>query len=79
MLFPAPRFETILHNYDVVLDAMGGEALEKSLRVLKPDRKLISITGPTGFDFAKDIGSTWILRLAMRLLNYRIRKRATDN
>jgi alcohol dehydrogenase len=69
-------FETILHDYDAVLDTLGGEALEKSLRVLKPGGKLISISGPPDPDFATDIGSTWILRLAMRLLSYRIRKRA---
>jgi len=69
-------FETILHDYDAVLDTLGGEALEKSLRVLKPDGKLISISGPPDPDFATDIGSTWILRLAMRLLSYRIRRRA---
>jgi len=69
-------FETILHDYDVVLDTLGGETLEKSLRVLKPGGKLISLIGPPDSDFAKDIGLTWILRLAMRLLSYRIRKRA---
>ena len=69
-------FETILHDYDAVLDTLGGEVLEKSLRVLKPGAKLISIAGPPDSDFAQDIGSTWILRLAMRLLSYRIRKRA---
>ena len=69
-------FETILHDYDAVLDTLGGEVLEKSLRVLKPGAKLISISGPPDSDFAQDIGSTWILRLAMRLLSYRIRKRA---
>ena len=69
-------FETILHDYDAVLDTLGGEALEKSLRVLKPGGKLISISGPPDPDFATDIGSTWILRLAMRLLSYRIRRRA---
>ena len=69
-------FETILHDYDAVLDTLGGEALEKSLRVLKPGGKLISISGPPDPDFATDIGSTWILRLAMRLLSSRIRRRA---
>jgi NADPH:quinone reductase-like Zn-dependent oxidoreductase len=69
-------FETILHDYDAVLDTLGGEALEKSLRVLKSGGKLISISGPPDPDFATDIGSTWILRLAMRLLSYRIRRRA---
>ena len=69
-------FETILHDYDVVLNSLGGETLEKSLRVLKPGGKLISISGPPDPDFAKDIGSSWILRQAMRLLSYRIRKKA---
>jgi NADPH:quinone reductase-like Zn-dependent oxidoreductase len=70
------NFETILHDYDVVLDTLGAGVLERSLRVLKPGGKIISIAGPPDPDFAKDIGSTWILRLAIRLLSYRIRKKA---
>jgi NADPH:quinone reductase-like Zn-dependent oxidoreductase len=69
-------FETILHDYDAVLDTLGGETLGKSLRVLKSGGKLISISGPPDPDFAKDIGSTWIVGLAMRLLSYRIRRSA---
>ncbi len=69
-------FETILRDYDVVLDTLGGETLKKSLRVLKAGGKLISLSGPPDPDFAKDIGSTWTLRLVMRLLSYRIRKKA---
>jgi NADPH:quinone reductase-like Zn-dependent oxidoreductase len=69
-------FETLLHDYDVVLDTLGGETLEKSLRVLKPGGKLVSLSGPPDPDFAKDIGSTWILRLVMRLWSYRIRQKA---
>jgi NADPH:quinone reductase-like Zn-dependent oxidoreductase len=69
-------FETLLHDDDVVLDTLGGETIEKSLRVLKPGGKLVSLSGPPDPDFAKDIGSTWILRLVMRLLSYRIRQKA---
>ena len=69
-------FETIPRDYDVVLDTLGGEALEKSLRVLKPGGKLVSISGPPDPDFAKDMGANWILRLAMRLLSHGIRKSA---
>jgi NADPH:quinone reductase-like Zn-dependent oxidoreductase len=69
-------FETILHGYDVVLHSQGGETLEKSLRVLKPGGTLISISGPPDPDFAKEIGSSWIVGLLMRLLSYRIRKTA---
>ena len=69
-------FEHILQDYDVVLNSLGGETLEKSLRVLKPGGKLISISGPPDPDFAQDRGLSWIVRLAMRLLSYRIRNKA---
>jgi alcohol dehydrogenase len=69
-------FEHILQDYDVVLHSLGAETLEKSLRVLKPGGKLISISGPPDPEFAKDRGSSWIVRLAMRLLSSRIRNKA---
>ena len=69
-------FEHILHDYDVVLNSLGAETLEKSLRVLKPGGKLISISGPPDPEFAKDRGLSWIVRLAMRLLSSRIRNKA---
>ena len=69
-------FATILHDYDLVLNSQGGETLEKSLRVLKPGGTLISISGPPDPDFAKEIGAPWIVGLLMRLLSYRIRKKA---
>src|SRR5712692_3557970 len=69
-------FEKLLHDFDVVLNSLGGETLEKSLRVLKPGGKLISISGPPDPDFAKDMGASWILGLLMRLLSYRIRQKA---
>ena len=69
-------FEKLLRDYDVVLNSLGGETLEKSLRVLRPGGKLISISGPPDPDFAKDMGASWILRQVMRVLSYRIRKKA---
>ncbi len=69
-------FEKVLRDCDVVLNSLGKETLEKSLRVLKPGGKLISISGPPDPDFAKEIGSNWIVRLVMHVLSYRIRKKA---
>ena len=69
-------FEALLQDYDVVLNSLGGEVLDKSLRVLKPGGQLISISGPPDPDFAKDMGSSWIVRQVMRLASYRIRKKA---
>jgi NADPH:quinone reductase-like Zn-dependent oxidoreductase len=69
-------FATMLRDYDVVLNSLGGATLQKSLRVLKPGGKLISLSGPPDPAFAKDIGASWILRQVIRLLSYRIRNKA---
>jgi len=71
-------FEKILHDYDVVLNSQDAKTLEKSLSVLKPGGKLISISGPPDPDFAKEIGLSWILRLVMTFLSYGIRRKAKD-
>jgi alcohol dehydrogenase len=69
-------FADILRDYDVVLHSLDGETLGKSLRVLKAGGQLISISGPPDPEFAKDQGSSWAVRQVMRVLSYRIRRRA---
>ena len=69
-------FETILRDYDVVLDTQGGKTLEKSLPVLKPGGKVISVAGPPEPDFAKEFGLNWLLIQAVRLLSLQIRRKA---
>lgn len=69
-------FETLIDGYDVVLDTLGGETLEKSLRVLKPGGKVISVAGPPDAAFARELGAHAILRLAMRVLSFKTRRRA---
>ena len=49
-------FEKILSGYDVVLNSQDAKTLEKSLRVLKPGGKLISISGPPDPAFAREQG-----------------------
>jgi NADPH:quinone reductase-like Zn-dependent oxidoreductase len=70
------NFEKVLNGYDVVLNSLGKDTLERSLRVLKPGGKLISISGPPDTDFAKDNGSNWFLQQVMRLLSFGIRRKA---
>jgi alcohol dehydrogenase len=67
-------FATMLKDYDVVLNSLPGETLAKSLRVLKPGGRLISISGPPDPDYASEIGASWIVRVAIRLMSYRIRR-----
>lgn len=69
-------FEKVLRDYDVVLNSLGKDTLEKSLAVLKPGGKLISISGPPDPDFAKDLELGWALRQVMRFLSYGIRRKA---
>ena len=70
------RFEEVLRDYDLVLNSLDGETLKKSLLVLKPGGKLISISGPPDPDFARSLGLGRILGFAMRLLSFRIRRQA---
>jgi NADPH:quinone reductase-like Zn-dependent oxidoreductase len=69
-------FETVLRDYDVVLDSLGGQTLEKSLRVLKPGGIAIGIAGPPDPGFAREIGANPVVRLATVLLSGRTRLRA---
>ncbi|GIF41815.1 NADP-dependent oxidoreductase [Actinoplanes xinjiangensis] len=69
-------FETLLHDYDVVLDTVGGETLEKSLKVLKPGGIVVSVAGPPDPTFARELGAGPVVRLAMAALSLRIRRRA---
>src|SRR6059036_1527614 len=69
-------FENVLSDYDVVLHSLDKLTLEKSLRVLKPGGRLISISGPPDPDFARDIGASWLLNVIMRFLSYGVRAKA---
>ncbi len=69
-------FEQLLTGYDLVLDSIGGETLEKSLRVLKPGGKAIGITGPPDPAFAREAGLNPLMRLAVAGLSGKIRRQA---
>ena len=69
-------FEARLSAYDLVLHSQDGKALEKSLRVLRPGGKLVSISGPPDPDFAREIGAPWFVRLFTQLMSFGARRRA---
>ncbi|TPJ13488.1 NADP-dependent oxidoreductase [Mesorhizobium sp. B2-7-3] len=69
-------FENVLQGYDVILNSQDAKTLEKSLRVLKPGGKLISISGPPDSDFARKQGLNIVLRLIVGLLSRGIRRKA---
>jgi NADPH:quinone reductase-like Zn-dependent oxidoreductase len=69
-------FEALLTGYDVVLDSLGGENLEKSLRVLRPGGKAIGIGGPPDPAFAREMGLNAVLRLVITGLSRSVRRQA---
>ncbi len=69
-------FETILKEYDVVLNSQDTKTLEKSLRILRSGGKAISISGPPTPDFAKAIGAPWFVKIILSLLSSGIRRKA---
>jgi NADPH:quinone reductase-like Zn-dependent oxidoreductase len=74
--YRAQDFEQLLSGYDLVLDSLGGDVLDKSLRVLKPGGKAIGIGGPPDPAFARQSGANVVLRLAIAALSAKIRIRA---
>ena len=69
-------FENILKEYDLVLNSQDTNTLEKSLRILKPGGKVISISGPPTPDFAKAVGAPWFVKIILALISSGIRKKA---
>ena len=69
-------FAEILEGYDLVLDTLGGETLEKSFGVLKPGGKVISIAGPPDANFAREMGAGPVIQQVMNALSLKARHRA---
>jgi NADPH:quinone reductase-like Zn-dependent oxidoreductase len=69
-------FAEVLSGYDVVLDSLGGENLEKSLTVLKPGGLAIGVTGPPDPGFAKQLGAPKFMGVVMGLLSRKVRMQA---
>lgn len=69
-------FEQVLSGYDLVLNSQDAGTLAKSLNVLKPGGKLISISGPPDVPFAKSLRMNLFLRVVMRMLSQGVLKKA---
>ena len=69
-------FETILKDYDLVLNSQDEKTLEKSLQILKKGGKAISISGPPDPTFAKEVGLSWLMKIAIFFLSRKVRSQA---
>ena len=54
--YTTQSFENELSNYDLVIDAIGGDTLTKSFKVLKKGGRLVSIKGQDTENLAKEYG-----------------------
>ena len=68
-------FTTLVRDYDLVLDSLGGQTLENSLRVVRPGGLVIGIGGPPDPDLARQLGKP-LLRPVLALLSRKIRSKA---
>jgi len=69
-------FETILKDYDLVLNSQDGKTLEKSMKILKSGGKVISISGPPDATFAKELGLSWFMKTVFFFLSRKVKKQA---
>lgn len=69
-------FETILQDYDLVLNSQDNKTLEKSLNILKAGGRVISISGPPTPEFAEAIHANWLVKMVTRFLSFGINKKA---
>jgi NADPH:quinone reductase-like Zn-dependent oxidoreductase len=69
-------FEGVLRGYDAVLGTVKGNALEKSLRILKPGSTVVSLIGPPDAAFARARGMNVFMKFVFGLLSAKIRRLA---
>jgi len=66
------NFEEKLAGYDAVYDTLGGAALEKSFRVLKPGGQIVSISGMPNARFGKEEKLGWVKTTILSLVSRKI-------
>ncbi|WP_226064387.1 NADP-dependent oxidoreductase [Kaistella polysaccharea] len=74
--YKTQKFEDILKDYDLVLNTQDEETLIKSMSVLKPGGKIISISVTPDPQFAKEWGMNWIMRMGVKFMSAKVRRQA---
>jgi NADPH:quinone reductase-like Zn-dependent oxidoreductase len=70
------EFGDVLRDYDAVLGTVRGDALEKSLRILRPGSAIVSLIGPPDTAFARARGMNFFMVFIFGLLSRKIIRRA---
>lgn len=69
-------FEKVLGGYDAVLGTVKGDAIEKSLDILKPGGTIVSLVGPLDAAFARARQLNFILTFVFGLMSRKIMRLA---
>ncbi len=70
------EFEDVLRGYDVVLGTVRGDALKKSLPILKSNSSVVSLVGPPTAAFARARGMNFIVQTVLGFLSSGIIRKA---
>jgi NADPH:quinone reductase-like Zn-dependent oxidoreductase len=70
------EFENVLRGYDVVLGTVRGDAIAKSVGILQPDSRIVSLVGPPDAAFARARGMNFFLKFVFGVLSGRIIRKA---
>lgn len=70
------EFESVLHDYDVVLGTVRGDGIEKALTILKSKGSIVSLIGPPDAAFARARGMNFFMRFVFGMISGKIIRRA---
>jgi NADPH:quinone reductase-like Zn-dependent oxidoreductase len=70
------EFEKVLRDYDVVLGTLRGETIEKSIGILRPGSRIISLVGPLDAAFARARQLNFFFAFLFGVMSRRIRRLA---
>lgn len=70
------EFEKVLHGYDAVLGTLRGAELEKSVGIIKPGGKIVSLVGPLEAAFAHAKRLNFVIRFVLGLMIRKIMRLA---
>ena len=68
----------MLWDYDTVLGTVRGNALEKSLRILKSNSTIVSLIGPPDAAFARARAMNFLMKFVFGLLSRKIIRHARN-
>jgi NADPH:quinone reductase-like Zn-dependent oxidoreductase len=71
-------FEKVLRGYDAVLGTVRGDALEKSIDIVKPQGTIVSLVGPLDAAFARARRVNFILRFVFGLMGRKLKRLANQ-